>query len=54
MANAGDTKWSIVGPLSLSDFEVGVTLGVGSFGRVRIATHKVRGSRLDILRQWPD
>lgn len=25
---------------SLSDFEVGVTLGTGSFGRVRFATHK--------------
>ena len=23
------------------DFEVGVTLGTGSFGRVRFATHKV-------------
>ena len=26
---------------SLDDFEVGVTLGTGSFGRVRFATHKV-------------
>jgi hypothetical protein len=31
-------------PLSLSDFDVGVTLGTGSFGRVRFATHKVRKS----------
>ena len=28
-------------PLGLSDFDVGVTLGTGSFGRVRFATHKV-------------
>jgi hypothetical protein len=28
-------------PLSLNDFDVGVTLGTGSFGRVRFATHKV-------------
>ena len=26
---------------SFDDFEVGVTLGTGSFGRVRFATHKV-------------
>ncbi len=28
-------------PINLSDFDVGVTLGTGSFGRVRFATHKV-------------
>jgi len=28
-------------PISLDDFEVGVTLGTGSFGRVRFSTHKV-------------
>ena len=28
-------------PLGLGDFEIGVTLGTGSFGRVRIVTHKV-------------
>jgi hypothetical protein len=28
-------------PISLTDFDVGVTLGTGSFGRVRFATHKV-------------
>jgi len=28
-------------PISLNDFDVGVTLGTGSFGRVRFATHKV-------------
>ena len=26
---------------SLDEFDVGVTLGTGSFGRVRFATHKV-------------
>lgn len=31
-------------PLSLADFDVGVTLGTGSFGRVRFSTHKVRDS----------
>jgi len=31
-------------PLSLSDFDVGVTLGTGSFGRVRFSTHKTTGS----------
>lgn len=29
-------------PLSLADFNVGVTLGTGSFGRVKFGTHKVR------------
>jgi len=28
-------------PITLADFDVGVTLGTGSFGRVRFATHKV-------------
>lgn len=28
-------------PISLTDFDVGVTLGTGSFGRVRFSTHKV-------------
>lgn len=28
-------------PLLLDDFEIGVTLGTGSFGRVRFTTHKV-------------
>jgi len=31
-------------PLSLGDFDVGVTLGTGSFGRVRFCTHKSTGS----------
>lgn len=28
------------GPFGMDDFDTGVTLGTGSFGRVRIATHK--------------
>ena len=28
-------------PLSLADFNCGVTLGTGSFGRVKFSTHKV-------------
>ena len=28
------------GPFSLDEFDTGVTLGTGSFGRVRIALHK--------------
>lgn len=32
-------------PLDLASFDVGVTLGTGSFGRVRFATHKVRFRR---------
>ena len=28
-------------PLALTDFDVGVTLGTGSFGRVRFSTHRV-------------
>jgi hypothetical protein len=32
-------------PLTLDDFDVGVTLGTGSFGRVRFATHKVNDLR---------
>ena len=31
-------------PLNLSDFDIGVTLGTGSFGRVRFVTHKSTGS----------
>jgi len=31
-------------PLSLADFNVGVTLGTGSFGRVKFGTHKQAGS----------
>jgi len=31
-------------PISLNDFDVGVTLGTGSFGRVRFATHKSTSS----------
>jgi serine/threonine protein kinase len=31
-------------PVDLDHFEIGVTLGTGSFGRVRIVTHKSTGS----------
>uniref|UniRef100_A0A7S2FJL0 cAMP-dependent protein kinase n=1 Tax=Florenciella parvula TaxID=236787 RepID=A0A7S2FJL0_9STRA len=31
-------------PLDLASFNVGVTLGTGSFGRVKFATHKIKGS----------
>lgn len=33
-------EWKLKGPLSLDQFEMGVTLGTGSFGRVRFVTHK--------------
>jgi len=33
-----------LGSQSLDDFEVGVTLGTGSFGRVRFTTHKATGT----------
>lgn len=32
------------GPIDISHFDFGVTLGTGSFGRVRFATHKVTGT----------
>lgn len=32
------------GPFTLGDFELGPTLGTGSFGRVRFCTHKEKGS----------
>ena len=31
-------------PLTLKQFTLGVTLGTGSFGRVRFATHKATGT----------
>lgn len=37
-------KIKIEGPLTLDDFDLGVTLGTGSFGRVRFATHKKTNS----------
>jgi hypothetical protein len=36
-------------PLTLDDFDVGVTLGTGSFGRVRFATHKVRNAKNQLI-----
>jgi len=41
MSTAGTKK--IDGKISLDDFKVGVTLGTGSFGRVRFAVHKASG-----------
>ena len=38
----GEEVRTLPSPLGLSDFELGVTLGTGSFGRVRFVTHKVR------------
>ena len=38
-------RFRLEGIISLDDFELGVTLGTGSFGRVRIATHKVKSSK---------
>jgi hypothetical protein len=35
---------------SLDDFEIGVTLGTGSFGRVRLVNHKVRGRAISATR----
>jgi serine/threonine protein kinase len=41
----GETpSWKLAGPLSLASFELGVTLGTGSFGRVRFGTHKATGT----------
>eukprot|EP00500_Bicosoecida_sp_ms1_P013981 CAMPEP_0203817846 /NCGR_PEP_ID=MMETSP0115-20131106/28697_1 /ASSEMBLY_ACC=CAM_ASM_000227 /TAXON_ID=33651 /ORGANISM="Bicosoecid sp, Strain ms1" /LENGTH=330 /DNA_ID=CAMNT_0050726791 /DNA_START=106 /DNA_END=1098 /DNA_ORIENTATION=+ len=33
-------EWKLKGPLGLDQFDLGVTLGTGSFGRVRFVTHK--------------
>jgi hypothetical protein len=41
---AGAAVRTLPTPLTLDDFDVGVTLGTGSFGRVRFATHKVQKS----------
>jgi len=35
---------SLQGKCQISDFDVGVTLGTGSFGRVRFATHAKSGA----------
>jgi len=37
-------SWRLPAGSSLADFTVGVTLGTGSFGRVRIATHNSAGT----------
>jgi hypothetical protein len=44
-AAGGPSRFKLEGNITLDDFELGVTLGTGSFGRVRFATHKVRGLR---------
>eukprot|EP00606_Chrysophyceae_sp_TOSAG23-5_P001411 GSChrysophyteH2.ASY1.ANO1.194.1 assembled CDS len=43
MAESNEVR-TLPSPLGLSDFELGVTLGTGSFGRVRFVTHKATGS----------
>lgn len=40
-AESKTPDWKLKGPLTLESFEMGVTLGTGSFGRVRFCTHKV-------------
>ncbi|DBA03561.1 TPA: hypothetical protein N0F65_011462 [Lagenidium giganteum] len=39
-ANPAKKSNKLPAPLDGSQFEMGVTLGTGSFGRVRFATHK--------------
>jgi hypothetical protein len=41
LTNVMETR-VLTGPISLTDFDVGITLGTGSFGRVKFATHKVK------------
>ncbi len=45
MARGGVAEWRLKGTLSLADFDLGVTLGTGSFGRVRFAKHKASKTR---------
>lgn len=40
MAAEAAPEWKLKGPITLDQFDLGVTLGTGSFGRVRFATHK--------------
>ena len=40
MAEKKQAEWRLKGPITLDQFDVGVTLGTGSFGRVRLAVHK--------------
>jgi serine/threonine protein kinase len=40
----GEEVRTLPTPIALGDFELGVTLGTGSFGRVRFVTHKSTGS----------
>lgn len=39
-AATSGSQVKLEGPMSLDEFDMGVTLGTGSFGRVRFATHK--------------
>ena len=34
------SEWKLPEPIALGQFELGCTLGTGSFGRVRFVTHK--------------
>ena len=36
--------WKLPEPINLAQFELGVTLGTGSFARVRFVTHKSTGT----------
>ena len=38
--NSNPPQSTIEGSVTENDFDLGVTLGTGSFGRVRFATHK--------------
>ncbi|KAJ1401206.1 kinase-like domain-containing protein, partial [Ochromonadaceae sp. CCMP2298] len=40
----GDSVRTLPTPINLTDFDVGVTLGTGSFGRVRFSTHRSTAS----------
>jgi serine/threonine protein kinase len=39
-----DAAWKLPEPITMAQFELGVTLGTGSFGRVRFVTHKSTGT----------
>lgn len=43
-AESKSPDWKLKGPLTFKQFDLGVTLGTGSFGRVRFVTHKPTGS----------
>jgi serine/threonine protein kinase len=37
-------EWKLPEPITMAQFDLGVTLGTGSFGRVRFVTHKSTGT----------